>query len=96
MIHYLPGYAESTFNSLQLNFPYLLLEFPKGELEESINALRAIGCSRVFNVTIPHKVDILRFMNYSRLESEKATAVNTVHNVDGILKGYNILIPLGL
>ena len=83
-----PAMHNAAFNSLHLNCTYIAFRVPKGQLEESINALRAIDIAG-FNVTLPHKVDILRFMNYLDSSAEKATAVNTVHNVDGILKGYN-------
>jgi shikimate dehydrogenase len=83
-----PAMHNAAFNSLQLNSSYIAFRVPKGQLEESIDALRAIGVGG-FNVTIPHKVDILKFMDYLDPSAEKATAVNTVHNVDGILKGYN-------
>ena len=83
-----PAMHNAAFNSLHLNCTYIAFRVPKGQLEESINALRAIDIAG-FNVTLPHKVDILRFMNYLDSSAEKATAVNTVHNVGGILKGYN-------
>jgi shikimate dehydrogenase len=50
--------------------------------------LRAVGISG-FNVTIPHKVDVLKYIDHLDSSAVKATAVNTVHNVNGILKGYN-------
>jgi shikimate dehydrogenase len=83
-----PAMHNAAFNSLHLNCTYIAFRVPKGQLEESINALRAIGVAG-FNVTIPHKVDIMRFINYLDSSAEKATAVNTVRNVNGILKGYN-------
>ena len=83
-----PAMHNAAFNSLHLNCTYIDFRVPKGQLEESINALRAIDIAG-FNVTLPHKVDIMGFMNYLDSSAEKATAVNTVHNVDGILKGYN-------
>ena len=83
-----PAMHNAAFNSLHLNCTYIAFRVPKGQLEESINALRAIDIAG-FNVTLPHKVDIMGFMNYLDSSDEKATAVNTVHNVDGILKGYN-------
>jgi shikimate dehydrogenase len=83
-----PALQNAAFNYLHLNCTYIAFRVPKRQLEESINALRAISVAG-FNVTIPHKVDILRFMDYLDSSAEKATAVNTVHNVDGILKGYN-------
>jgi shikimate dehydrogenase len=83
-----PAMHNAAFNSLHLNCTYIAFRVSKGQLEESINALRAIDIAG-FNVTLPHKVDIMGFMNYLDSSAEKATAVNTVHNVDGILKGYN-------
>jgi shikimate dehydrogenase len=78
----------AAFNSLGLNCTYIAFRVPKGQLEESINALRAVGIAG-FNVTIPHKVDILKYVDHLDSTAVKATAVNTVHNVNGILKGYN-------
>lgn len=83
-----PSMHNAAFNSLGLNCTYIAFRVPKGQLEESINALRAVGISG-FNVTIPHKVDILKYIDHLDSSAVKATAVNTVHNVNGILKGYN-------
>src|SRR5215213_1813858 len=83
-----PSMQNSAFNSLGLNCTYIAFRVPRGQLEESINALRAVGISG-FNVTIPHKVDILKYIGHLDSSAVKASAVNTVHNVNGILKGYN-------
>ena len=83
-----PSMQNAAFNSLGLNCTYIAFRVPKGQLEESINALRAVGISG-FNVTIPHKVDVLKYIDNLDSSAVKATAVNTVHNVNGILKGYN-------
>ena len=83
-----PSMHNAAFNSLSLNCTYIAFRVPKGQLEESINALRAVGISG-FNVTIPHKVDILKYIDHLDSSAVKATAVNTVHNVNGTLKGYN-------
>jgi len=60
----------------------------KDELEDSINSLRAINIAG-FNVTIPNKVEIIKYMNDLDQTAKKANAVNTVINVDGVFKGYN-------
>lgn len=83
-----PSMHNAAFNSLGLNCTYIAFRVPKEQLEESINAMRAVGISG-FNVTIPHKVDILKYIDHLDSSAVKATAVNTVHNVNGILKGYN-------
>ena len=83
-----PSMQNAAFNSLGLNCTYIAFRVPKGQLEESINALNAVGISG-FNVTIPHKVNILNYVDHLDSTAVKATAINTVHNVNGILKGYN-------
>jgi shikimate dehydrogenase len=42
-----------------------------------------------FNVTIPHKVSVMQYLDELDATAKKAGAVNTVNNVDGVLKGYN-------
>jgi shikimate dehydrogenase len=72
-----PSMQNAAFNSLGLNCTYIAFRVPKGQLEESINALRAVGISG-FNVTIPHKVDVLKYIDNLDSSAVKATAVNTV------------------
>jgi shikimate dehydrogenase len=40
-------------------------------------------------VTIPHKIDIIKYVDELDLTAQKAHAVNTVHNVQGTFKAYN-------
>lgn len=42
-----------------------------------------------FNVTIPHKEEILNFLDYIEPDAKKIGAVNTVRVADGNLYGYN-------
>jgi len=42
-----------------------------------------------FNVTIPHKVEIIKFLDEIDKTAEEYGAVNTVKCGDGIIKGYN-------
>jgi shikimate dehydrogenase len=83
-----PAMQNAAFNALGLNYTYIAFRVPKGELEESISSLRSINIAG-FNVTIPHKVDVINYMDYLDSTAEKANAVNTVHNIEGTFKGYN-------
>jgi shikimate dehydrogenase len=83
-----PAMHNAAFNSLNLNYTYIAFRVPRGELKESVSSLRAINISG-FNVTIPHKVDIINFLDDLDDSAKKAKAVNTVNNVNGHLKGYN-------
>jgi shikimate dehydrogenase len=78
----------AAFNSMHLNCAYIAFRVSKGELKESICSLRSINIAG-FNVTMPHKIDIIKYVDELDLIAQKAHAVNTVHNVQGILKAYN-------
>jgi shikimate dehydrogenase len=83
-----PAMQNSAFNSLGLNCTYIAFRVPKGELELSISSLRSINIAG-FNVTIPHKVEVINHVDVLDSTAEKATAANTVNNVEGILTAYN-------
>jgi shikimate dehydrogenase len=78
----------AAFNSLNLNCVYIAFRVSKDELKESICSLRSINVAG-FNVTMPHKIEILEYVDELDLTAQKASAVNTVHNVRGTLKAYN-------
>jgi shikimate dehydrogenase len=78
----------AAFNSMHLNCTYIAFRVSKEELEESVCSLRAINIAG-FNVTMPHKIDIIKYIDDLDLTAQKAHAVNTVHNIQGTLKAYN-------
>jgi len=78
----------AAFNTLGLNCTYIAFRVPPGELAASIESLRAINIAG-FNVTIPHKVQVMKYLDELDATAEKAGAVNTVNNVHGVLRGYN-------
>jgi shikimate dehydrogenase len=78
----------AAFNKLRLNSSYIAFRVRKGELKESIESLRAMGVSG-FNITVPHKVEAINYVDELDVGVRKANAVNTVHNVKGVLKAYN-------
>jgi shikimate dehydrogenase len=42
-----------------------------------------------FNVTTPHKTEVMRYLDELEATAKKASAVNTVNNIEGIFRGYN-------
>jgi shikimate dehydrogenase len=60
----------------------------KENLREAIVGLKAIGVSG-FNVTIPHKTEIIPFLDEIEPLAEQIGAVNTVVNQNGKFVGYN-------
>jgi shikimate dehydrogenase len=83
-----PAMQNAAFASVGLRCAYIAFRVPKGELEGSINSLRAANFAG-FNITIPHKIAALAYMDELDYTAKKANAVNTVHNIEGKLIGYN-------
>jgi shikimate dehydrogenase len=78
----------AAFAAAGLNCTYVAFRVPTGELKESIESLRSINISG-FNVTVPHKIGVMKYLDELDASAKKAAAVNTVNNIEGILKGYN-------
>ncbi|MBA3976794.1 MAG: shikimate dehydrogenase [Nitrosopumilus sp.] len=83
-----PLMHNSAFSSLNLNYSYIAFRVPQKELEETIYSLKKLNIAG-FNVTLPHKVNVVNFIDDLSYEAKKAGAVNTVNNEDGKLIGYN-------
>ncbi|WP_054956028.1 shikimate dehydrogenase [Paenibacillus dakarensis] len=60
---------------------------PEG-LESAIQAVRSLGFRGV-NVTIPHKVEVMKYLDNIDEGAARVGAVNTIVNNDGVLTGYN-------
>ena len=83
-----PNIHSAAFRELNLDCSYIAYRIPKGELEEGIEGLKKIRISG-FNVTIPHKIEMMKYLEKIDESCSVIGAVNTVTNNDGILKGYN-------
>lgn len=78
----------AAFNALGLNCTYIAFRVPKGELKESVDSLRSIQIAG-FNVTVPHKVEVTKYIDEMDPIAKRASAVNTVKNIEGIFRGFN-------
>jgi shikimate dehydrogenase len=83
-----PNIHSAAFRELNLDCSYIAYRVPKGELEEGIESLKKIKIDG-FNVTIPHKIEMMKYLDKLDESCSIIGAVNTVSNDDGILKGYN-------
>ncbi|MCI0565216.1 MAG: shikimate dehydrogenase [Nitrososphaera sp.] len=83
-----PSMQNAAFQALSLNATYIAFKVPRGELKESIESLRTINVAG-FNVTIPHKIEVMKYLDELDPTARKAEAVNTVNNIEGIFKGFN-------
>ena len=83
-----PNIHSAVFRELNLNCSYIAYRIPKEELAEGIEGLKKIKITG-FNVTIPHKVEMMKYLDKMDESCSLIGAVNTVTNKDGVLKGYN-------
>ena len=83
-----PHIHNAAFRHLELDHTYIAYKIPVGELSAGIDALKAIKIAG-FNVTIPHKIEMMKFLDEMDTTCKIIGAVNTVLNEDGKLKGYN-------
>ena len=78
----------AAFEGLGLDYVYLPFRVREEELEKAAHGIRALNI-RGLNVTMPHKVAIINFLDRLDPLAERIGAVNTVVNDEGILTGYN-------
>ena len=72
----------------EIDYIYLPFDIPTSNLKNAVRGMIALGI-RGFNVTIPHKENIIQFMSNVSEEASIIGAVNTVVNELGKLSGYN-------
>lgn len=83
-----PLMHNAAFEELGLDYLYVPFRVKPEELQAAINGMRALNI-RGLNVTIPHKVAVIPFLDEIDPLAEKIGAVNTITNDNGILKGDN-------
>ncbi|AIS52346.1 shikimate dehydrogenase AroE [Thermoanaerobacter kivui] len=76
------------FRSLDLNCIYTVFDVLTDNLEDAVKGVKVLNI-KGFNVTVPHKERIMKYLDVISEEALKIGAVNTVVNEEGILKGYN-------
>ncbi|HEV2448331.1 MAG TPA: shikimate dehydrogenase [Candidatus Sulfopaludibacter sp.] len=79
---------ESGFRALGLNWRYLMVEVPPDKLADAITGVRAFGM-RGINLTIPHKVAVLPYLDEVAPDAALIGAVNTVRREGDRLIGEN-------
>ncbi len=83
-----PVMHNAAFRELDLDYVYTAFRVRSEELGEAIRGMRALNI-RGLNVTIPHKVNIIPFLDEVDPLAKKIGAVNTVINNGGTLTGHN-------
>jgi shikimate dehydrogenase len=83
-----PAMQNAAFRELALDYVYVPFRVKSTELGQAIAGMRALNI-RGLNVTVPHKVAVVQFLDKLDPLAEKIGAVNTIVNDDGVLTGYN-------
>ena len=83
-----PQLHNSIIKNNDLDYIYLGFPVKKNDLSKAISGIRAMGIRGV-NVTIPHKRDVIKYLDHISYWAEKIGAVNTIKNENGKLTGYN-------
>ncbi len=83
-----PQMHNAAFKALGLDYVYLAFDVEKNKLKTAVDGLRALGAAG-FNVTIPHKVSIVEYLDGLDGKAEKAGTVNTVVLENDLFIGYN-------
>lgn len=83
-----PAIHNAAFTTLGLNCSYIAFRVQEGQLKNSMDSLRAINIGG-FNVTMPHKVAVLDYVDSSDEIVEMIGAANTVNNEGGKFNAYN-------
>lgn len=87
-----PGMHNAAFKKLVLDNIYVPFHVKAEELESAMNGAYSLGIKGL-NVTIPHKTEVIKYLDYLDIAAGLIGAVNTVefgengavgHNTDGI------------
>jgi shikimate dehydrogenase len=79
---------EAAFQALSLNWRYLTLEVYPQDLADAFKGLRAMNFKGI-NLTIPHKVEVLKYLDEIAPDAQLMGAVNTVRRDGDKLIGEN-------
>lgn len=79
---------EAGFRARGLNWRYLTIEVRPEQLADAMRGLRAMNFAGI-NLTIPHKVAVIQYLDGLSPEAELIGAVNTVVREDGRYIGHN-------
>lgn len=83
-----PAIQNAAFKAAGLDYVYVPLPVKPDKLEAAVEGLKALDFAGA-NVTIPHKVDIMQYLDKIDESATKIGAVNTIVIREGVCTGYN-------
>ena len=79
-----PKMINAAFSELKMDAVYLPFSVKPEVINQAIDGIKALNISG-FNVTIPHKSSIIKYLDEITPIARKVGAVNTVRNINGRL-----------
>ncbi|MCX7843279.1 MAG: shikimate dehydrogenase [Clostridia bacterium] len=87
--HSISPFLHNTISSVTgIDAVYVAFKVEKESLCDAVKGLKALNVLG-FNVTVPYKKEIMKYLDENSKEALLMGAVNTVKNIDGRLYGYN-------
>ena len=83
-----PTFQTAAFQKLGINAVYVPFHVKPEDLQKAVDGIRALSIKGV-NVTVPHKEEVIKYVNEISEEVKYIGAANTIENIDGYLKAYN-------
>ncbi len=81
-----PVMHNAAIRALNIDYIYVPFHVKAGSLREAIEGVAAMGIAGV-NLTIPHKENVIEYLDEISEHSRRIRSVNTIINVDGHLRG---------
>jgi shikimate dehydrogenase len=85
---YSPLIHTKVFEYINVDATYELIELKSDMLDEQINKLKT-GEYQGYNVTIPYKKEVMKYLDEISEEAKLIGSVNTIAYIDGKVVGYN-------
>jgi shikimate dehydrogenase len=82
-----PCLQNAAFKYCGLDFVYVVFKVKKEELKEAISGMRSLGIFGL-NVTMPHKIDVIQYLDDLDETAKNIGSVNTILNKNRRLVGY--------
>jgi shikimate dehydrogenase len=83
-----PAIHNAAFAALELESFFLAFRVKPAEIGNAVNGMRALGIHGL-NVTMPHKTTVIPHLDEVDKTARFLNAVNTIHNKNGKLWGFN-------
>ncbi len=83
-----PVMHNAAFKEFGLNLVYVAFSVPAKDLKHAVLGVKSLGLKGL-NITMPHKNEVMKYLDELDVSAKSVGAVNTILNDQGKLVGYN-------